>query len=48
MRVRIINTELDDSVVLGADTFDELFAIVQQEVKRRNWKSEDWYSQELK
>lgn len=47
MEVKIHNTELNDSVIIEAETISELTNIGMSELEKRGWKKEDCWSEKL-
>ena len=47
MKFKIINVEVDDSLIISGETIDKIIIDVKSEMKKRNWKEQDCYSVEL-
>lgn len=45
MKVKIINVELQDSIILEGKNIKNIRATALAEVSRRGWKTEDCYSE---
>ncbi|SHH54454.1 hypothetical protein SAMN02745135_01145 [Caloranaerobacter azorensis DSM 13643] len=47
MLVRIVNTKYNDSVIIEAETIEEIRRIAREEVEKRGWDIQDMYSEEV-
>jgi len=48
MKFKIIHTLSEDSVIIEAETIEEIREKAAEESRRRNWRQADCYSIELK
>ena len=47
MKYKITNTKYEDSLIVEADTIEEIRGFAIAESAKRNWDSEDCFSEEL-
>ena len=48
MKFKITNTKYDDSLIVSEDTIEKVRGSAIYECAKRNWDSEDCYSEEIK
>lgn len=48
MKIRLINRETEDYIILEEESIEEIRATASIEMKKRGWKAEDCYSEKTK
>lgn len=47
MKFKITNSKIEDSLIVEADTIEEVRGLAIAECAKRNWDSEDCFSEEI-